>query len=710
MKSKSKPRSKIVTEQSRLAPNTGISPDKLSLIMALLCAIFGFVLYINTLGHDYAIDDDTVIQKNTIVTKGVSAIPEIFTSGYRKGFWDRDEAMYRPLSLAMFAVEYQLAPEKPWLNHFVNILLYSLTGFILFYTLRIILSTYNILIPLFATLLFIAHPIHTEVVANIKSRDELLAFLFIILSLYFLFMYQKNEKKNNGLLFLSTTSFLLALLSKESAITVLAVYPFALYFFSTNKSKEIFKLSLLFILPLIAYFLLRFHAIGTISNLPDILPINNSLITANSFTERIATAIFILGKYLGLLIFPHPLSFDYSLKQIPNVSFNNVQVIFTITVFISLIYYSIKNFKNKNLIGFCVFFFLITISLVSNLIILIESTMAERFLYTSSLAFSLALSYLLVTKMENVLKTKNNLNINFILKKNKTVSLTMILILTLYSIKTIGRNSCWKDNLTLLQQDIKTCPNSCRILFSYGGTLLFTKALKEKNELKKDQLLNDAISKLEKGNSILQTFPDSYLHLGLAYTEKKNYSKAVANFEAAKSIKKWVEPDFFVSSGLAYHLAGQCEKAVADFKKAIELDPKKEEAYGNWGLCLIESNKLEESIEKLNFATQLSPNYATAWYNLGNAYARLNLFNEAIKYYKTAVSIDPNYIDALINIGNCYGASQNSREAITYYEKVLSLDPFNKNALTNITTSYKLLGEEKKAEEYSKLIRNDLMK
>src|SRR5256885_1682485 len=148
-----------------------------------IAAAISLLLYLNTITHGYVLDDDTVIQKNSIVTKGIKAIPEIMTTPYRKGAWERQESLYRPLSLIVFATEWQLAPKHPFLGHLVNILLYALTIFLLYKLLRRWLRQKHPLIVLAITLLFAVHPLHTEVVANIKSLDEILCLLFGILSM-----------------------------------------------------------------------------------------------------------------------------------------------------------------------------------------------------------------------------------------------------------------------------------------------------------------------------------------------------------------------------------------------------------------------------------------------------------------------------------------------------------------------------------------------
>src|SRR5258708_12949951 len=101
-----------------------LSEKKLVTALALLCAAFAFILYANSLGHGFVGDDDTVISKNKITTQGIKAFPEIMVSPYRKGFWERKESLYRPMSILLFAPKCQLSPDNPSLFHLVNMLLF----------------------------------------------------------------------------------------------------------------------------------------------------------------------------------------------------------------------------------------------------------------------------------------------------------------------------------------------------------------------------------------------------------------------------------------------------------------------------------------------------------------------------------------------------------------------------------------------------------
>ena len=666
--------------------------------MGLICALLAFFLYANTLGHDYAVDDGTVIKNNKLTVQGVKAIPEILTSAYRKGFWERKEGVYRPLSVVMFAIEYQLAPDKPFAGHLVNVLLYALTGWLLFITLCRLFPGKNFLLPFAITLLFIAHPIHTEVVANIKSRDEILCFLLVISSVYFLLRQRSKPSPVNvaG----CAISYFLALLSKENAMTALAVFPLILYFFTAADLKKIILQSLVFGLVAIVYLGLRYMALGGLNYNVEILVINNSLIEAPDGLSRFASAMMIMGRYLLLLLFPHPLTFDYSYNQIPNVGIGDFKALLSIVLYAGLVIYAFKNLKAKNPVSFGIFFFLLTMSLVSNLVILIEAVMGERFTYMPSLGFAIAAGTALTMLLKADLTKFKSASLDGFFRQHKPVLGILSIVLVFYSFKTVTRNMDWKDNLRLLEKDVQTSPNSARIRYAYGSALVIEKGLEEKDPVKKEQYLNRGIAELEKGVSLLASYSDAWYHLGMAYKEKGDGANAVRAFEKAKAGKNWKDAEFFNSSGLAYNEAKQYDKAIADFKQSIALNPKQEEAFNNLGLTYCDAGLLNESVKALEEALRLNPKMDKAYYNMGNTYAKAGDFNKAIEWYLKAVALKTDYADAYNNIGNSYAAMKQYDKAIESYKKVIEINPQNAKVLFNIGVTYHMLGDDKTADEY----------
>ncbi|MBL0340654.1 MAG: tetratricopeptide repeat protein [Bacteroidetes bacterium] len=674
-----------------------VHQSKLVVWAAIICSLIAFLLYANTLGHDYTVDDATVISNNKITKQGVAALPEIFTTSYRAGFWDRKEGLYRPLSVAMFAVEWQLAPESPFPGHLMNVILYALTAFLLMLTLASVFREYSLLLAFTATLLFVIHPIHTEVVANIKSRDEILCFLFAVLTLFYLDKYLRSN--NKIFMVVSAIAFFFAFLSKENAITLIAIIPLFVWFFSDKSLQSTIRISLLFFGVTAVYLVLRYSILGEMSGSAEMQLINNSILGTENRIDQFATAISIMGKYFYLLFIPHPLVFDYSYNQIPVTSFGAPAALLSLAICLFLAYLAFAGIKKKNPLAFGLLFFFGTISLVANVLFLIESSMAERFTYMPSLGFAIAVSVVLLKafKLLNPFTIKNFTDL-FTVKPVFTALLGIVFVL--YSFKTISRNSEWKNNLTLLAKDVKTSPNSSRIRYAYGSALLIEKALKEKDPTLKNGYLDKSIAELEKGVSILPNYSEAWNHLGIAYKEKKNGPAAVASFEKARSFKVYTDADFYISSGLAYGMTQQYDLAIADFTKAISIDPTNAEAFNNKGMYFTEKGVLDSALVFLNKAIEIKPDSYEAIYNKGNTYAKAGDYSTAINLYNQAIKIKPGYMDAVLNLGNSYAALKEYQDALKYFKLVEQADPTNVKVVFNIGITYRILGDETNAAAY----------
>lgn len=179
-----------------------------------------FLLYANTLQNGYNMDDTLVTQNHPLTSQGIDAIGDIFTSPYYQD--DMGYAYgYRPMVHLSFAIEHTLFGEKPDIGHLINTVLFAFSCLLLFKFLFRInkneLSTWIVV----ATLLFAVHPIHTEVVASLKNRDELLAFLFAIAS--GISMIAFFDKKKWLSLFWALLFFTAAMLSKKSALPMLFI-------------------------------------------------------------------------------------------------------------------------------------------------------------------------------------------------------------------------------------------------------------------------------------------------------------------------------------------------------------------------------------------------------------------------------------------------------------------------------------------------------
>src|SRR6185436_9063432 len=289
----------------------------------------------------------------------------------------------------------------------------------------------NLVIPFVASLLFIAHPIHTEVVASIKSRDEILSLFFVLLSMNFIHTYLSKEKVTG--IIIAMICFLLSLLSKESGITFLAVFPLAIYFFTDAHVSKNIRASLMMLIPVVIFLLLRKNILD--AGLKTTFAVaDNLLMAAHNGADRFATAVLILGMYLKLLFFPHPLIFDRSYNQVPIISVSDWKFILSFAVYLALFVFALLRFKKKDGLSFSILYYFITISIFSNVIIIIGTSFGERLMYLPSLGFCLAAGFLL-SKLPGSENSFRAVTVNdFFLKNGKIFSFLAVIIL-LYAFK-----------------------------------------------------------------------------------------------------------------------------------------------------------------------------------------------------------------------------------------------------------------------------------
>ncbi|MEI6821609.1 MAG: tetratricopeptide repeat protein [Bacteroidota bacterium] len=588
-----------------------------ALISSIICFLFAFLLYANTLNHSYVLDDGGLISDNWVVTKGVQGIPIILKTTY----WYGSNIVlntYRPLTLIMFAIEWQLSPNNPFIGHFINVLFYAISCLLLFVVLRKYLSKTHSIIPLVITLLFAAHPIHTEVVANIKSRDEIMSFFFLMLTL--LSLHHWFNKRKWWSLLLSLILYFLAFLSKEGVITMLFLFPIIGFYFTESKPKTIIIASLLLIIPAIAYILIRQQVI-TKAEPQFVMPITNFLVGATDFTSHFATAVMLLGKYLLLLIIPYQLVSDYSYNQIPIIGLSDPKFILSLLIYSAMGIYIILNFRKRKQEVFGLLFFLITISIYSNTLISIVASFGERLMFLPSLGFCISFVFLINRWLKvGVNNTQTGIEV---LRSKPLFTLALLLILVIFSVKTIVRAGEWKNELTLFNNDIKRSPNSAQMYF-YLGFANYDITEKDK-EIKMNKNLNDsilhlAISHFEKGLNIL--------------IDKKPVNIDINYFDAIK--KDPNIPVSYYNIGLCYYNLGEFQKAIAFYRKAISMDANYPNAHLNLGRILGETQRFEESIIEFKKCIQFDPENITAYHNIGLSYQNLNKPEEANVWFEKA--------------------------------------------------------------------------
>lgn len=322
---------------------------KQTLLLKLLpLIIFGiaFLLYSNTLKFQYACDDGLYTYSNKYVQKGVSSIPHILTHSSIDGLDLPYFPDYRPTVPIIFSVESSLFGSSPSTHHFFNVFYYSLLCVLIFLFLRQILFQYPPILLILITLLYVFHPIHTEVVANIKGRDEIIPMLFGIISLYTIYLYFKN--KNTIYFLLSLVAFTLATFSKPCALTFFPITLLVLYFFTDVPFKRQLKILMPFAILSFSHLYVRSSILTDYCLKLPLLLNDNSLLAATNIGERTSTVFSMLLVYLKLLFFQIKLSREYSYNTFSIVSITNIKLLISHALHLALLAIAIKGLREKN--------------------------------------------------------------------------------------------------------------------------------------------------------------------------------------------------------------------------------------------------------------------------------------------------------------------------------------------------------------------------
>jgi tetratricopeptide (TPR) repeat protein len=595
--------------------------------IALLLALFAFLLYVNTLHHGYVLDDNLAIADNPNVTKGISGIPHIFTQPYRENCFGG--CLYRPVTLSTFAIEWSMAPRKPLIGHWMNVLWYAATAFLLFLTLRRLLPNRNSWLPIIASVLFIAHPVHTEVVANIKSRDEILSLFFIVLSL---FHFSKWHSAGHWrYVVFAGLAYLAALLSKEGAITMLVVFPFIGWIFFQKTFLSSLKNSRWALIPLVVFFALRGFALTGLTE-PEIHMIDNPIVEAQGL-EKIGTSMIVLWKYLWLLVFPLKLVNDYSYNVIP------LQSLFSVPAFISFLLYTVitifavYGLLKRKIAGFFAFAFLSSIILYSQLLVVIGTMMGERLAYTPSLWFVLAIAVFIfdLIKSESFSLSKWKLQP----VTNRMTLAAFAVITLLFSIRTIMRNGDWANDLLLAQTDVKKSPNSVR-LHDHVSEEMYKSTFDESLTAEQiDERLKVAEEHARKSLAIKPGLL-GYNNLGNVNFTRKNFAEAISYYQKTKEIL----PGYAIADqNTVYTLLvwareesekkNNPQRALELLQQALTYNPNDPDVLQVQGQVLFKLGRKEEALASFEKAHSLAPDNSKIKNDLRDAYLLMGLTEKA---------------------------------------------------------------------------------
>lgn len=492
--------------------------NKTKEIIFLIC--INIVLYINTLFFGFVWDDIRQIVFNDSL---LSSIRDLSFLTSRVG---ENVSYYRPVFFLSLALDAKIFGFAEWGFHLTNLFLHILVVIFAYRVVQCLSFGENI--AFLSALIFTLHPSHSESVAWVSARNELLYSLFGLIAFNF---YIKKS-------FWGYPFFILSILSKETAVVIPMLFLFYDFFWKNKIDKnKIFYLSGYFVLNLI-YLVYRKYL------LPE--PFGDPA----SLLIKLFTIINNVVFYLKKFIYPFDLKIFYS--GLIKSGIDN-DVLFSFILLLLLVPLSLFLFKKDKRFFFFIFWFLLLILPVSGLVITSTITFgSDRYLYLPSFGLSFLMAY-------------------FIIKVPSKAQIAIILFLMFfwggYSIK---RNLVFKNQEVFIANALKDAPDNPLVWNEIGVYYFYIGEFDKAEEIFK---------------KVISLNPKSYggyYDLARVQLEKGFYLEAKENFLRAISLKTNFVPAYYFLGEIAL-LQKDFKSAENFFYKVLELEPNHADANNKLG-------------------------------------------------------------------------------------------------------------------------------
>jgi len=623
--------------------------------------LLAFILYGNTILNKYAVDDEFVTgPDNQIVQLGIKAIPQIFSTPYvsSSGNIGIQNTDYRPIVKLTFALEYQLWGERPGVSHGINVLIYFFISILLFFILKSLLKNYNVLFPFLITVVFMAHPVHSEVVASLKNRDEMLAFLCGLGGLHYFLKY--TDTKSKRYFIYAVVLFFTGYLCKSSILPFLVVYPLTIYFFKDIEGK---KLLWIFLALTVVVIIAQFGPRLFLANLSrENSFVENPLYFENNFWIRTGTGLMSLLFYLKKLIYPFPLLYYYGYNTIPITGWSNLWVWISFLIHARILIYALAKFREKHLLSFAILFYLVFIAMYSNFLFPVVGIVGERFVFAASLGFCIALVYLIFRLFRTDPK---NLTIE-ISERTRILALVLLLLIPSAFI-IVKRNRAWRNLYDLCARDVPRLEHSAKANIQYAGILM-------------NKIYN---ANIENRQTIIQ----AYGPVVVRYF-KKGLDVFPDNYETLNDI-----------ATVYLNFAGMPDSAMIYLKKAIKLNPDLRPAWVNMGLAYRQMKNYDSALYCYQTILKKDPMEMKAISAIANIYNERGDLNLAIKLNQEIIRKDPESDIPYRNLGNYYMQRGDTATAVQYWEQAAEVKP-SYDVYMQLYSMYRIKGDMQKARDY----------
>lgn len=475
--------------------------------------ILTLVAYANSFSSGLVYDNHSILTEDTRIQ---AATGQNFAEIWSKDYWNGNGPMdlYRPLTTISYWFNFAILGNgaNPWGYHAINLLLHGLN-----LTLAYLLGFWilgEIRVAAVMAGLWAVHPVLTESVTNIVGRaDELAA--FAVLAALVCHIQASRSIGRRRLAWIGGIAALTAMgvFSKESAIvvpSVLLLYDLA--FASKAEWRMRAQSYLAAAIPCAVYLLVRTRVLSQFTAMA--VPFTDNPLTGASFLTGRLTALSVIGRYFGLLFWPAALSSDYSYNQIPMFRPGDPPALLGLVVCLAAgaaCFYAY--WKDRRLFFFGGLFF-VALAPVANVLLLIGTIMAERFLYLSALgvAACVAIGWSRLSKR---------------VSPRAAIAIPAV-VGALLMARTYVRNNDWATDLTLAQSAESVAPRS------YKPHMILSTSLPG----------SQGVAEGERTLAILDPLPDEdnvskpYINVGISYRLYGNQVAARSPIEAAAWYRK----------------------------------------------------------------------------------------------------------------------------------------------------------------------------
>ncbi len=418
--------------------------------MAVCVALATVVVYANSLGNKFAYDDVVIVETRE-TAHGVGNIPELITEPY----WVEDYfpgGIYRPLTMASFAVDWSIWNGNPFGFHLVNVVLHAAVSALVALFLLLFFPWWA---ALAGGLVFAVHPVHTEAVANIVGRAEMLTAFFVITAIIVYIRAGRQGRISAAAVLVIAACYALACFSKETGVVLPGLLLATDLTLPSHEPAQTFKgyvrtrLPLFSVLTgvLLLVFAARWAVLGAaVESLPHL-----TFALDNSFTTRLFTMARVWPRYFELFAFPLDMSADYSPAIVLPVEGMTVLGALGFLLLFGSLAVAIAAYRRAPEFSMAFAWIVLAILPVSNLIITAEIVLAERTLYLPSVAVSIIVA-LAVAKAAPT--------------RRRWLLAGLAVWLAAFSVVTVKRNPVWYNTHTMFEDLRQKHPESVRLLYT----------------------------------------------------------------------------------------------------------------------------------------------------------------------------------------------------------------------------------------------------